>query len=194
MLPGTKVGVLLVLAIVSVVLGMMLSVTVTLLLAPFESRDGATAPMVAVFWKVLATLVTLARASMTTMQVEPTGAAVRVPVTCVRAPTTALRVVHVPPPLEVAVILKTGVIKVGITSMNVTVPAPVDPAPFTTVKRNWTVSPSGTDIGLTSKEAEPVRCSLTIEKSFTATWNCAWACAALLPAVVLRLPAGMVFR
>jgi hypothetical protein len=65
-----------VLAMVSVVPGKMLMVTVELLLAAAESTLGATGPMVALLGKVESTAVTLVRAVMVTVQVAPIGAAV----------------------------------------------------------------------------------------------------------------------
>lgn len=105
------------LAMVSVVLGMIVTVTVEPLLAALESVEGALGAIVVVLSKVETTLVTLARAVIRMVQVEPIGAAVRVPVIRVRPPTTAVAVEQVPPPLGVAVTLITGVIMMGSVSV-----------------------------------------------------------------------------
>ena len=77
------------LAMVSVVLGMIVTVTVEPLLTALESVEGALGAIVVVLSKVETTLVTLARAVIRMVQVEPTGAAVRVPVICGRPPAAA---------------------------------------------------------------------------------------------------------
>ena len=129
-LPANTEILLSVFAIVNVVTGKIVVVTVALLLTPLESTLGATAPMVAVLAKAVSDAVRLACAVMVTVQVPPMGALVKVPVTLVLPPITAVAVVHEPPDALV-VTLRVGVISGGNVSMNVTVPAPTEPAPLT---------------------------------------------------------------
>ena len=93
-LPASRELTPLVLAMVSVVSGNMLVVTVELLLAEFESVDGATGDKVATFVKVEIAVVTVTLAVTVTLQTAPGATVVYVPLTTVRPLTTDEAVLH----------------------------------------------------------------------------------------------------
>jgi len=96
----------------------MVVVTVERLLVGLVSAVVPNAAIPAVFCTVvLVVMAALAKAVTVIKQLAPGGALLKLPVICVRVPTTAVAVVHVPPPLEAAVTLKTGVMLAGSVSV-----------------------------------------------------------------------------
>ena len=147
---------------------------------------------------VLVTAVATASAALTfavtvIVQTAPAITFVMVPVICVALPTTLVAVTQLPapPPTMAAVMLNTGVIKVGRVSVKIADPVPPE-AELVTVKMYCMVVLPGTVKGPVVYGPVVLVPSVFVTEKSVPTLYVAIAVAVLLPDVVVRLPMTIV--